>query len=157
MQADYIAQQLSAIAAAVRRPLPWSTNPWILAAFSTFLGVIGGFLGQLLLTAYADHKARKTILRMGYRYVAELIAVLDTLVSAPEELQAHTSAATKVVLPTSPEEYSRAHREIYIDLPEYVSFDVIFNHSQQLRQPSPEYDWKSATLQVISSSLLRSA
>jgi hypothetical protein len=156
VQADYT-KQLAEIAAALRQPTPWWTNSWILAAFSAFLGVLGGFVGQLILRRYADRQTRKTLLRLGYQYTGELLAALDVLVSAPEPLRQHQHAALPIVLPTTPEEYTKAHREIYAALPEATSFDVIFNISKKLQQnisntlqqPSENYDYVSAALQTI--------
>jgi hypothetical protein len=148
VQADYT-KQLGEIAAALRRPTPWWTNSWILAAFSAFLGVLGGFVGQLILRKHADRRIRRTLLRLGYRYTGELLAVLDVLVSAPAPLQQYRYAALPIVLLTTPEEYAKAHREIYAALPEAPSFDVIFNVSRKLQQPSDDYDYVKVALETV--------
>jgi hypothetical protein len=148
VQADYT-KQLIDIIAALRQPSPWWTNSWILASFSAFLGVLGGFVGQLILRRYADWQTRKTLLKLGYRYTGELLAVLDTLVSAPEPLREHQQTALRIVLPTMPEEYVKAHLEIYTALPEAASFDVIFNVSKRLNESGETYDLINGALEMI--------
>jgi hypothetical protein len=53
VQGDYT-KQLADIAAALRQPTVWWNNAWILASFSAVLGIIGGFVGQLILRMYSD-------------------------------------------------------------------------------------------------------
>ncbi len=148
MQADYT-KQLAEIAAALRQPTPWWTNSWILASFSAVLGMLGGLAGQLILQKHTDRQTRKTLLRLSYQYTAELMAALDTLASAPEPFRKNRYEALLIVLPTSPEEYARAHREIYAALDEAASFDLIFNISKKLQQPFDKYDYVNIALQAI--------
>jgi hypothetical protein len=148
VQADYT-NDIHAIATALSRSAPLWSNPWILATFSTLLGFIGGFVGQLLVRRYDERKTRETILRLCYRYSGELLAALDTLVSAPEDLVQHTGPALRIVLPTPPQDYVKAHIEIYAALSEAVGFDVIFNAARNLEEPSGGYDWLNAVLQTL--------
>ena len=149
MQAADYTQQLAAIVTALRQPPSWWTNPWVLATFSTFLGVIGGFLGQLLLKVYADRQARQGLLKMWYLYTGSVLAVLDTLMSASPDSRCHQLALLSLNLPTAPEEYTNAHRAIYVELPQSPSFDVIFKASKALENPPDEYDRVNVVLQII--------
>jgi hypothetical protein len=148
VQADYT-KQLAEIVAALRQPTPWWTNSWILATFSAVLGMLGGFVGQLILQMHAERQTRKTVLRLCYRYTGALLVILDVYVSVQEPLRQHKDAALPLVLPATPEEYIVAHREIYAALQEAPSFDVIFKVSRKLEQPSDDYDYINAALQTI--------
>jgi len=82
MQADYT-QQLQAIASALKESTPWWKNPWLLAGLSAMLGVIGGFVGQILQNLYQRRTIRRTLLHIGYGYVGQLFASLDMLANSP--------------------------------------------------------------------------
>ena len=87
-------------------------------------------------------------MRSGFRTRGECVCVGD---KAP-----HIAAALSVVLPVAPEEYIKAHGEVYITLSEAISFDVIFSSAQSIQRPaSHDYDWVNAALQILVAQFLR--
>lgn len=147
MQADY-SQQLTEIAAALRESTPLWKNPWILAGLSAMLGVIGGFVGQILQTMYQRRTVRRTLLRIGYGYVGQLLAALDVMASSPKYSE-HHQEAMGIVLPTIPEDYVRTHLDVYAELDESPVFDSVFGLGRKLLAPPGDYDFVNATIQAI--------
>jgi hypothetical protein len=94
---------------------------------SALLGVVGGFVGQLLTGVYQEYRIRRTLLRMGYGYVGQLLAALHSLLRGSAEYEAQVAPALELVLPSIPDDYVRAHHDIYSRLDESVVFDVVFS------------------------------
>ena len=147
MQADYTAQ-LQAIATALKQTEPWWRNAWLLAALSATLGVVGGFVGQILQAIYQTRVVRRTLLSIGYGYVGQLLAALDVLLSSPGYGQ-HHNEALGIVLPIVPDDYARAHFDVYATLEESVVFDAIFAMGRKLLTGSEEYNYIDGTVQAI--------
>jgi len=138
--------QLTAIATALQKPTPWWASPWILATFSTVLGLLGGFVGQAAVTRVTEARKFKRMRRMAYEDVTELFVALDTTLigTAGNETDAgrrlrqdNVLAATSVLAP----EYIRANQDIYTNLPERQSFTVIYSlYNRLLNSPPQDFD-----------------
>jgi hypothetical protein len=85
---------------------------------------------------------------MGYGYVGQLLAALDTLLESPE-YAAHFHEAIPLVLPAIPEDYFKSHSEIASALDECIVFDQVFEFGKKLHASSEGYEYIRATMQAI--------
>jgi hypothetical protein len=137
VQADYTSQ-LKAIAEALRHTSPpW--EPWLLAAFSAALGVVGGFVGQALMTFFSEARKLRTMRLMLYRDVTEICAFLDVIARRGDETDANIGTLTaRLAGSVIAKEFVIANRDLYIRIPERQSYDVICKFHDQVLQATPE-------------------
>ena len=115
MQVNYITE-LQRIADALSRTPPWWQHPWLLASVSATLGVIGGFVGQILLLRFTASTKRRAMKKMVYNDIMSLVAIVDTLLRYPgsssdlssEEAQNERRAHFKLVAPRLSEDYIKS-------------------------------------------------
>ena len=147
MAADYT-QQLNQIAAALNRsgPPAWQ-NPWILAAFASLLGVIGGFIGQILLLKYTAMMKLKTMRRMVYADIVELFAVVDAALNfpfdkaaTPEEAELSRQAHFKLIAPRMSEDYIKANPEVFAKMPERIPAEGVYSLYHHLLLEPEQFD-----------------
>jgi len=148
MQADY-SKQLAEIATALRQSTPWWQNPWILAGFSAMLGVIGGFVGQILQNIYHRRVVRRTLLRICYGYVGQLLASLDAIQSSSPQFSPVHDEAVRLLLPPIPDEYIKSHLDVYATLEESVVFDTTIALGKRLLSPPEGYTFINAAIETI--------
>ena len=80
---DY-AKELSEISRALQQLVKVSSHqpvsPWVLAAFSVFLGILGGIIGRLIEPYLADVYRRGKMRRVLYADVYDLFSHLDSVI-----------------------------------------------------------------------------
>ena len=126
---DY-SQKLDEIVRALNRP---SISPWTIAIISAGLAVIGGIVGQfivLLLTdAYKRHKMRRVL----YLDIRRMFIFAFAIIASPPHTD-HVSPDPnqfarrqfKEHLTFEAEDYMKANKDIFMQLPEYMSVLEIY-------------------------------
>jgi hypothetical protein len=151
MQIDYTTQ-LNVIAKALGQANPWWQNAWILSTFSAVLRVIGGFAGQFLVALFSDHRRRRKLRVMGYRFAVQLLVQLDVLLTAMSENTEDQTVVPDMLGITavdSPRAYMNANHDLYAELAEKSTFEFIFNRADALSDPSRQTVTRVRSIQVM--------
>jgi hypothetical protein len=136
---DYT-QQLNEIVHALNKEAPpWFINPWLLASFSTVLGTVFGFFGQMLNVWYNDLKKQHTMRKMIYRDATGLLSQLYIVVNATrgETDPVYSAIRRHTILmnwSSLSEKYLTANPDIYMRIDERPSNDAIHGAIRSLEE-----------------------
>jgi hypothetical protein len=154
MQPGYTSD-IHAIAVALGHSTPW-WQPWILAPVAAVLGVIGGFVGQIILLKYNVSTKLGNMRRMAYSDITELFAAIDMLLTfpgndSPEHGEVMRRTHFKTLAPRMSEDYIKANLEVYARLPERPAWESILGLYHHLMTEPEEFDgYLRSTMQMIS-------
>jgi len=137
--------ELQRIADALSRTPPWWQHPWLLASLSATLGVIGGFVGQILLLRFTAFTKLRKMRTMVYADIISVVAVVDTMLRFPFEIPSNVPLGEaqnerlehfKLVMPRLSDDYIKANPEIYFSLPERIPSDSLHAmHNHLVSEP----------------------
>lgn len=123
---DY-SNQLQEIAKALSRP---TTPVWLVAAFSALLGVLGGLAGQSLMMVVTDTYRRHKLRRVLYLDLADMFWAVDTIMAFAEMPDQNRwqwqEEQLRRMLVFRGEKYCRDNQEIYIQLPERLAAETLY-------------------------------
>lgn len=131
---DYT-KQLNDIIKALNHPGPPYWQPWVLAAFSVFLGIIGGIIGRFLEPWISDFHTKRRLRRVLYADISRMVMVADFVSPPPAAsgLQAvsqhlHESQIQylKSGINFDNEAHLKSNPDVYLQLPEKVAADHIY-------------------------------
>lgn len=125
---DYT-KQLDDIVGVLRRP---GISPWLLSAFSVFLGIVGGALGRAIEPWIADFSRRGRIRRVLYGDIASMFFHVDSITTlgepwADDGLRDEAFNRLSKSLDFEAEGYLNTNREVFMQLAERPAAKHIYS------------------------------